>query len=90
MLGRVRNTYYNFISRKLFKLSLNLLRILRDYTPKLVCLYLNKRLFSNSLKNNDFNSSFASYLTGLIEGDGAIVVPNTEKSTKGILNYPLI
>ena len=71
-------------------LSLNLLRILRDYTPKFVCLYLNKRLFSNSLKNNDFNPKFASYLAGLIEGDGTIIVPKTERSPKGRLNYPSI
>ena len=30
---------------------------------------------------------FSSYLTGLIEGDGTIVVPKTERSSKGILNY---
>ncbi len=73
-------------------LNLNLLRILRDYRPKLVCLYLNKRLFSGTnsikqacsyLKNNDFNPSFASYLAGLIEGDGTIIVPKTERSPKG-------
>jgi hypothetical protein len=29
----------------------------------------------------DFNNSpFASYLTGLIEGDGTIIVPKTERS----------
>lgn len=71
-------------------LSLNLLRILRDNTPKLICLYLNKRLFSNSLKNNEFNSKFASYLAGLIEGDGRIIVPKIERSAKGRLNYPSI
>lgn len=71
-------------------LSLNLSRIFRDYTPKFVCLYLNKRLYSNSLKNNDFNSNFASYLAGLIEGDGTIIVPKTERSPKGKLNYPSI
>ena len=71
-------------------LSLNSLRILRDYTPKFVCLYLNKRLYSNSLKNNDFNLNFASYLAGLIEGDGTIIVPKTERSPKGKLNYPSI
>jgi len=71
-------------------LSLNLLRILRDNTPKLICLYLNKRLFSNSLKNNEFNSKFASYLAGLIEGDGTIIVPKIERSAKGKLYYPSI
>ena len=36
----------------------------------------------------DFNNSpFASYLTGLIEGDGTIIVPKTERSPKGVLNY---
>ena len=71
-------------------LSLNSSRIFRDNTPKLICLYLKKRLFSNSFKNNDFNSKFASYLAGLIEGDGTIIVPKTERSTKGRLNYPSI
>ncbi len=33
------------------------------------------------------NLAFSSYLTGLIEGDGTIVVPKTERSPKGILNY---
>jgi hypothetical protein len=78
-------------------LSLNLLRILRDNAPKLVCYYLNKRLFSNSSRgrlrhpsNNEINPLFASYLAGLIEGDGTIVVPKTERSPKGKLNYPSI
>lgn len=31
-----------------------------------------------------------SYLAGLIEGDGTIVVPKEERSTKGKLNYPAI
>lgn len=73
-------------------LSLNLLRILRDNTPKLVCYYLKKRLFSNSSSssNNEINPLFASYLAGLIEGDGTIVVPKTERSPKGKLYYPSI
>lgn len=33
------------------------------------------------------NLPFSSYLTGLIEGDGTIVVPKTERSPKGVLNY---
>ena len=66
--------------------SLNLLRIFRDYTPKFICYkYLNKKFFSNSLNTN---SDFASYLAGLIEGDGSIIVPKTERSAKGKLNYP--
>jgi hypothetical protein len=30
------------------------------------------------------------YTTGLIEGDGTIIVPSTERSSKGKLNYPNI
>jgi hypothetical protein len=33
---------------------------------------------------------FSFYLTGLIEGDGTIVVPKTERSIKGRLNYPSV
>ena len=39
---------------------------------------------------NDLNPKFASYLAGLIEGDGCIVVPISERSVKGKLNYPSI
>ena len=91
--------------------DLNLIGILRDYTPELICCktfifilnkkmkigkvktypslenYLNKkRFYSKSL--SDLN--FSSYLSGLIEGDGTIIVPKTERSTKGKLNYPSI
>ena len=36
------------------------------------------------------NSNFSSYLAGLIEGNGSIIVPKTERSIKGKLNYPCI
>lgn len=35
-------------------------------------------------------SLFMSYLSGLIEGDGTIIVPKTERSSKGKVNYPSI
>lgn len=34
--------------------------------------------------------SLGSYLAGLIEGDGTIIVPCTQRSSKGKLNYPSI
>jgi len=44
------------------------------------------------LKNSDqnHNTKLASYLAGLIEGDGTIVVPKTERSLPGKLNYATI
>jgi hypothetical protein len=44
----------------------------------------------NNINITDFNLNFASYLTGLIEGDGTIIVPNTERDIKGRINYPSI
>ena len=35
-------------------------------------------------------NKFCSYLAGLIEGDGTIIVPKSERSPKGVLNYPSI
>lgn len=40
--------------------------------------------------NNLSNLNFSSYLAGLIEGDGTIIVPKTERSVKGRINYPSI
>lgn len=40
--------------------------------------------------DKNFNSNFAYYFTGLIEGDGTIITPKTERSIKGKLNYPSI
>ena len=79
--------------------------ILRDYTPEFVCCNIfsfiqvktNKlkktKTFSFSNYNSNVNLSnlnFSSYLAGLIEGDGCIVVPKTERSVKGKINYPSI
>jgi hypothetical protein len=57
-------------------LNFMLIGILRDYTPKSI--------------NYKLNPQFCSYLTGLIEGDGTIIVPITERNKKGKLNYPSI
>lgn len=68
----------------------NYLSILREYTPEIFCcnsLLLNP---TNSSNSSNSNYKFISYLTGLIEGDGTIIVPNTERSSKGKLNYPSI
>ena len=75
---------------------LNILGILRDYTPQLICckilpLIKLKNLSLRPKNNKDLSYlNFSSYLTGLIEGDGTIVVPKTERSSKGKLNYPSI
>ena len=73
---------------------LNLIGIFRDYTPELIC--CNILPFSQVKTNHSLNykdlsdSKFSSYLTGLIEGDGTIVVPKTERSIKGKINYPSV
>lgn len=76
-------------------IDLNLLRIFRDYTPEFFfCLNcLNSSVQISSLpiiKFSKNNSNFSYYLAGLIEGDGTIVVPKTERSDKGKINYPSI
>ena len=71
-------------------LDLNLLSFFNEHTPKLIfCNSLVGLVSSDMLnKNNSFN--YMSYLTGLIEGDGTIIVPKNERSSKGKLNYPSI
>jgi LAGLIDADG endonuclease len=71
-------------------LDLNLLRILREYTPELICCNNFILLRSNYHSNHLINNNFSTYLTGLIEGDGTIIVPKSERSLKGKLNYPSI
>jgi LAGLIDADG endonuclease len=44
----------------------------------------------NKIGNNNSNLNFGSYLAGLIKGDGTIIVPTTERSAKGKINYPSI
>jgi LAGLIDADG endonuclease/Cytochrome C and Quinol oxidase polypeptide I len=75
-------------------LDLNLLRIFRDYMPELICCNILPFIKVNNKKIIDykdlFNLNFSSYLAGLIEGNGSIIVPNTERSAKGWINYPSI
>lgn len=39
---------------------------------------------------SNFNENFCTYLTGLIEGDGSIIVPKEERSKKNKKNYPSV
>lgn len=76
-VGTLINVYYLFF---------------RDYTTKFMC---HKNDYSTiALKNfnydQKYNTKLASYLAGLIEGDGTIVVPKTERSSSGKLNYAMI
>jgi LAGLIDADG endonuclease len=72
-------------------LDLNFLRILRDYTPELICCNILPFTQVNNLKYTDLsNLKYSSYLTGLIEGDGSIITPKTDRSVKGRINYPSI
>ena len=65
--------------------DLNHMRILRDYTPKVI--FYKKPLIKRYSSNK---TNFENYFTGLIEGDGTIFVPKTEYSDKGKKNYPAI
>jgi len=55
--------------------SFNSLWNLNDCAPELSISHMSCRMF------------FGSYLAGLIEGDGTIIVPKQERSAKGKLNY---
>jgi len=72
-------------------LDFNLLRIFRDYTPELICCNILPFTQENNLKYRDLSHlTLSSYLTGLIEGNGSIITPKTERSVKGSINYPSI
>lgn len=81
---------YKYLTQPIGNLWIsNSYKILRDYTPK----YIYYRNYSSKLGNDykELNKlPFSSYLTGLIEGDGTIIVPETLRSSKGKLNYPSI
>ncbi len=89
----------NFLNKILFDIelesqsagnliNLNLLRIFREYTPEIF--YCKGASILLKLNNSLSRHKFISYLTGLIEGDGTIIVPKTERSSKGKLNYPSV
>ncbi len=96
--------YVNFTQSAGNLSSLYFLGIFRDYTPEFICciglsLSLKKVLhtgyglrdYTNHTPHGDnSNTEFAHYIAGLVEGDGTIHVPKTERSIKGSINYPSI
>ena len=88
------NNYY--ISQSAGNLGLEAFGILRDYTPEYFCCsFFTLSVFSRSIYTYSCKSlqdkltdlPFSCYLTGLIEGDGTIIVPKTVRTIKGKLNY---
>lgn len=47
-------------------------------------------LFESKERSYNFNENFCTYLAGLIEGDGSIIVPKEERSKKNKKNYPSV
>lgn len=87
-------------------IDLNQFGILRDSMPEFIFYIstvtisqteiLDKRFLDQNLlksinkKKFASSSNFSYYLTGLIEGDGTIIVSDSIRSEKGRLNYPSI
>ena len=70
---------------------MNLLKILRDYTPELICCNILPFSQVNNLNYKDLsNLKFSPYLAGLIERDKTIVEPKTYRKAKGKTNYTSI
>lgn len=63
---------------------------LNDCAPELSFTLTMDTLSLPSLNLKSGPLFLSSYLAGLIEGDGTIVVPKKERSDKGKLNYPCI
>ena len=66
-----------------------------DYSGFLVLptkILRNKKFsfLDDNQNKRQYNPLFCSYLTGLVEGDGTIIVPKVPRSPKGKLNYPSI
>ena len=74
--------------------DLNLIGILRDYTPEFICckiLPLFQVKTNKTIEYKDLSDlNFSSYLTGIIEGESTIIVPKTERSVKDKINFPSI
>jgi hypothetical protein len=70
--------------------KLHFVKRLRCYSSKSLINNKNFKLLSADNSINNRNSYFCSYLAGLIEGDGTIIVPKLERSLKGKLYYPSI
>lgn len=98
----LRSINYENFFRKLEIINLNFGFLLLGM-EKVICKYLNQNkenmllrdkryfyLIDGNKQLDNLNPSFCSYLAGLIEGDGTIIVPKVERSSKGRLNYPSI
>ena len=70
----------------------NPLGLLRGYTPEFICsnLIIGSTLNNLSFNKNTLNKELNSYVTGLIEGGGNIIIPTKNKSGKNKINYPSI
>lgn len=76
---------------------LNTSGIFRDYTLESFYRKIHTHAAASLLSGHpmgrearDENKNLSNHLAGLIESDGCIVVPNSERSPKGRLNYPSI
>lgn len=59
-------------------------------TKSLMYSQFSHQLHEETQNKGQYNPLFCSYLTGLIEGDGTIIVPKVARSPKGKLYYPSI